>query len=188
MSTLSSLPSNFFCVPFTPSQIHSLFMLHTYPYVYPQCGGLKEKGPLGSGGVALLGEVVTGGGLWDLRSSHHTQWGSHFLLPADPDVELSAAFPVPSLPACCHATHRDNNGNPLTCKPVPMRCFPFIRAVMVMVSLRSNKTLTRTHRQIDTTYRVYLCVHVSDHFRLDNLSETKSLKKTDSPFSVIGCL
>jgi len=33
-----------------------------------------------------------------------------FLLPVNPDIELSATFSAPGLPACCHASHHDDNG------------------------------------------------------------------------------
>ena len=33
-----------------------------------------------------------------------------FLLPVNPDVELSAPSPPPCLPACHHAPHHDDNG------------------------------------------------------------------------------
>ncbi|EDL00953.1 mCG1047212, partial [Mus musculus] len=33
-----------------------------------------------------------------------------FLLPADPDVELSVPSPAPCLPACHRASRCDNNG------------------------------------------------------------------------------
>ena len=36
-------------------------------------------------------------------------WKTHFCLPSDQDVELSAP-PVPCLPGCYHACHVDNNG------------------------------------------------------------------------------
>jgi hypothetical protein len=32
------------------------------------------------------------------------------LLPADQDVELSVPSLAPCLPACCHASHHDDNG------------------------------------------------------------------------------
>ena len=31
-------------------------------------------------------------------------------MPLDQDVELSAPFPASCLPACCHASHHDDNG------------------------------------------------------------------------------
>jgi hypothetical protein len=36
---------------------------------------------------------------------------SLFLLPTDPDVELSASYLVPCLPACCHVSRHDNDGD-----------------------------------------------------------------------------
>jgi hypothetical protein len=33
-----------------------------------------------------------------------------FLLPVDPEVELSAPSPAPRLPACNHVSCHDNNG------------------------------------------------------------------------------
>ena len=49
-------------------------------------------------------------------------WHSLFLLPANPDVELVATSPAPCLPACCHASHHDDNGLNL-CKTPLMKCF-----------------------------------------------------------------
>ena len=46
-------------------------------------------------------------------------------------------------PACCHACRPDNNELSLwNCKPAPL--FPFVRVVLVMMSLHSNKTVTET--------------------------------------------
>lgn len=48
-----------------------------------------------------------------LRSQMSKLWLVFFsLLPQtlDPDLELSAAFPLIWLPACCQASHHDNNG------------------------------------------------------------------------------
>jgi hypothetical protein len=38
------------------------------------------------------------------------QWHTLFLLPVDPDAELSATSPVPCLPVCHHASHHDDDG------------------------------------------------------------------------------
>jgi hypothetical protein len=35
---------------------------------------------------------------------------SPFLLSTDLDVELSASSPAPCVPACCYASHHDDNG------------------------------------------------------------------------------
>jgi hypothetical protein len=51
-------------------------------------------------------------GLLGCKLSSYAECGIHqvsSLLPADPDVELSA-LPEPSLPECCHASYHDDNG------------------------------------------------------------------------------
>jgi hypothetical protein len=75
-------------------------------------GDLNESGPHRLresdivGGVALLeslwligGSVSQEEGFEVFRSSSQAQCHSLFLLPADPDVDLSAPSPAPSLPA-----------------------------------------------------------------------------------------
>ena len=48
-----------------------------------------------------------------------------FLLPADPDVELSAPSPAPCLPTLCQASCHDDSGPKLwNCNPAPVKCFP----------------------------------------------------------------
>ena len=63
-----------------------------------------------------------------------------FLLCANPDVELSATSPALCLPVCRLVSHHDDSE--LNCKPVTIKC-SFIRLAMVMVSLHSNRTLTK---------------------------------------------
>jgi hypothetical protein len=44
--------------------------------------------------------------------------------------------------------HLDDNGlNLWTCKPAPIKCCFFIRLALVMVSVHSSKTLTKTVRK-----------------------------------------
>lgn len=51
--------------------------------------------------------------------------GNFFLLPALPDVELSATSPAPCLPAGCHPLcHGDNGLNLSNCRPAPVKHFP----------------------------------------------------------------
>jgi hypothetical protein len=53
------------------------------------------------------------GGGWTLRFQTLKQsLVAHFLflLPTDPDVELSATSPAPCSPACCYASCHDSNG------------------------------------------------------------------------------
>jgi hypothetical protein len=48
-----------------------------------------------------------------------------FLLPADPDVALSATSTAPWLPACHQASRHDDNGlNLRNGKPALTKCFP----------------------------------------------------------------
>jgi hypothetical protein len=47
---------------------------------------------------------------------------SLFLIPADPDAEISAPSPTACLPECCHVLcHADNGLNP-NCKQVLVKC------------------------------------------------------------------
>lgn len=60
----------------------------------------------------------------------------------DPDVEPSATF---FFPVCCNVFCYDDNGiNLQNCKPVLIRLF-FIKISVVIVSLQTNKNLTKTH-------------------------------------------
>ena len=61
---------------------------------------------------------------------------SLFLLPADPDAELSAPS-APYLPACHHAFLREENGLPLC--TVSQLNVSFIRVTVVVVSLHSSR-------------------------------------------------
>ena len=57
--------------------------------------------------MTLLEEVCLSG--WDLRFQKPKPVPVSLLLPVDPDKELSATSPAPSLPACGHAPHCDDN-------------------------------------------------------------------------------
>jgi hypothetical protein len=69
--------------------------------------------------------------------------GCLFLLPADPDVELSGTSPAPCLPACFLASHHADNGLNLSIVSQP-ELNVFIRVVVVMMSLHSNKKVSKT--------------------------------------------
>jgi hypothetical protein len=63
----------------------------------------------------------------DLEVSEVQVWPvchSLFLLPTDQDTELSAPSPALCLPTCHHASLPDNRLKPLSCKPIPSKCFP----------------------------------------------------------------
>jgi hypothetical protein len=60
---------------------------------------------------------------------------SLFLVPGDPDVEPSATFPVPCLPARCHVSCHEDNGL-LNCKPALGDVFLY----KIMASLHSSRT------------------------------------------------
>lgn len=66
-----------------------------------------------------------------------------FLLPANLYV---ATFPVPCLPVCCHVSNYDDHKhNFWNCKLCELpRLLSFMRIPMVMVSIDSNRTLTKT--------------------------------------------
>ena len=49
---------------------------------------------------------------------------SFFLLPTDPDVELSASSLAPCLSMYHRASHHYNNELALNCELAPMKCFP----------------------------------------------------------------
>ena len=72
-----------------------------------------------------------------------TTWGSVFQQPSDEDVELSAT-PAPCLPGCCHARTLRIMG--LTSEPVtqPQLNVILIRIAVIMVSVLSSKTLSKT--------------------------------------------
>ena len=59
-------------------------------------------------GVALSEEVCHWG--WVLRFQKLKASPMADSLPADQDVELSATFPAPCLPACHHVSYHDVNG------------------------------------------------------------------------------
>ena len=69
-------------------------------------------------------------------------WNPVPWLPLDQDVELSAP-PTPRLPPCCHDSHHDKGLNSETVT-LPQSA-DFIRVTLVMVSLYSNETLTKTN-------------------------------------------
>ena len=71
-------------------------------------GTVRRCGLIGVG-VAMLEEVCHCGG-WALRSVILKVCSqSLLLLPADPDVELSAPSPAQQLHGSHHASHHDNN-------------------------------------------------------------------------------
>ena len=75
--------------------------------------------------VALVEEVVIRGGLWSFKSPNQTQWLFLFLLPQDPEEELSVTSPALCLPTCYHVSCHDDNGlNFWNCKPAPMKYLP----------------------------------------------------------------
>ena len=66
--------------------------------------GPWEVAPLGS--VAFLEEVChLGGWLWGFKAGLNV---ALFLLPADPEVELSVIILAPCLPKCSHASLHDD--------------------------------------------------------------------------------
>jgi len=100
---------------------------------------LAHQGVALLGGVSLL-EVVCH---CDFEVSYATFSVTHsfLLLPVDQDVKLSVPFPEPCLPECCHASHHDDNElNLWNSKPVPIKCFFFVRVALVTVSVH-NRTL-----------------------------------------------
>jgi hypothetical protein len=66
-------------------------------------------------------------------------------LPSDQDVELPAPSPAPCLPGHCHASCHDDNGLNLQTVSQPQynEC-NFIKVTLVMASLHSYETLTKT--------------------------------------------
>ena len=71
------------------------------------CNSLNENGPTGPQGAALLGGVALSK---SITSRQTLRFQSLFLLPEDPDVELSAPSPAPCLPAYHHASCHEDNG------------------------------------------------------------------------------
>jgi hypothetical protein len=134
----------------------------TWGFIVAAGGSLNMLGPMGSGtirkcglvgiGVALLEEVChCVGRFWGLLvlKLHPEQKAVPSWLPLDQFIELSAPFPAPCLPSWCPASCHDNNGlNLWNCKPAPItwaayKCSPY-KIALVLVSIRSNKTLTKT--------------------------------------------
>ena len=96
--------------------------------------------------MILLEEMFNWGWGWDFEASKYQAMprGSPFLLPVDPDVELSVTF-SPCLPACCRVPCHDANGlNLRNCKQASAKCFLFQELLVVMVSLHSNRTPMKT--------------------------------------------
>jgi hypothetical protein len=56
----------------------------------------------------LVGRDPLGDGL-EVSEAQARSSGILFLLPTDPDVELSATSRAPSLPACHHTSHYDDD-------------------------------------------------------------------------------
>ena len=105
-------------------------------------------------GVALLEGVAQLEQVWPCWSRYVTvgmgfetlilaAWKSVFQKPSDEDVELSAT-PAPCLPGCCHARTLRIMG--LTSEPVtqPQLNVILIRIAVIMVSVLSSKTLSKT--------------------------------------------
>jgi hypothetical protein len=55
-------------------------------------------------------KCVTGGGLWCFKCLRQAPCLILCLLPADPNIELSATSPELYVPGCHHASSPDNNG------------------------------------------------------------------------------
>ena len=107
---------------------------------------LDSQGVALVGGVALFEEVChCGGGLWGLICSSHTQCGTQSPYTACRSrCRTLAPSPAPCLPALCHVSCHDDNGlNLWTHKPAPIKCF-LLWVVLVIVSLHSNRMLTKT--------------------------------------------
>ena len=69
---------------------------------YWHCGGLKKNAPKESDTIRkydLVGGSMSLGESYEVSDAQVRSSGSLFLLPSDQDVELSATFPVPCLPA-----------------------------------------------------------------------------------------
>lgn len=78
----------------------------------------------------------------EVKEAHAKSRVSLFLLPLDPDVELSTSL-APCLPVCHYALGRDHNElNLWNCKLTQLNSF--IRLAMIMVSLCHNRTLDRS--------------------------------------------
>lgn len=91
-------------------------------------------------GIRMCVLVGVGVGLW-LSKDQAKCAVSLFQLPVDSDIELSTTFPVLCLPAsCCHAGRQIYNElNLRNCNLM----VSFIRVVMVMASLHSNRKLPK---------------------------------------------
>lgn len=71
---------------------------------------------------------------------------SFFLLSVDLDVELSSTFSAPCLPVGHHASHHFHNGlNLWNCKQALIKCLSLRESVVIIVSLQSNRTPTKTY-------------------------------------------
>ena len=75
----------------------------------PGSGTIGRCGLVGVG-VALLKVVCHWGWALGFQKLKPGPAISLFLLSAHPDIELSANFPAPCVPECCHASCQDNNG------------------------------------------------------------------------------
>jgi hypothetical protein len=74
--------------------------------------------------VTLLEEVCQCGAGFEVSDAKVGLVSLSFLLPVDQNVKLSAPSRAPCLPACCHASHHeDNRLNPENCKPVQIKYF-----------------------------------------------------------------
>lgn len=59
------------------------------------------------------------------------------------EVELSAIFVAPYMPACCYSSRHDDNGLDFWTVNQPQSLFSFRGVAEVMMPMDSNKTLTR---------------------------------------------
>jgi hypothetical protein len=91
---------------------HKVMCLTVWPI---GCGTIRRCG--------LVGGVSVGAG-FDVSYAQATPSVAHSLLIPE---ELSAqSVCLSCLPGCCHASYHDDNGlNLRTCKPAPIKCFPF---------------------------------------------------------------
>lgn len=87
--------------------------------------------------VALLEEMCHWGGLWSLKCSESGPV-QHSFPAACPSRCRSLSYFFSAMPACTLLCCP-----PLTCKTAPVKYVP-VRVAVVMVSLHSNKTLTKT--------------------------------------------
>ena len=116
-----------------PPMVTRVFLQSFHPLWW--CEGKCSPSPrlIGSSTIRRCGRVGVGVTLLEGMGL------SPFLLPADPDVDLSAPSPTPCLSVCPHASYHDHNGlNMLKLWASPNE-MSFIRIALVMMSLHSNR-------------------------------------------------